>query len=91
MSQSQWRCLKALKRYVDETFRTVELLTSFAQTVLEPYHYLESMPSKGVRNAAIDGLEAWYQVPEKSLETIRYIINTLHSSSLMSVAQVLKG
>jgi hypothetical protein len=41
------------------------------------------MPSKGFRNAVIDGLEVWYQVPEKSLNVIRQVINLLHSSSLM--------
>lgn len=41
------------------------------------------MPSKGVRNSVIDGLEMWYQVPEKSLKTIRDIVALLHSSSLM--------
>ncbi|KAG0653107.1 Geranylgeranyl pyrophosphate synthase [Hyphodiscus hymeniophilus] len=49
----------------------------------EPQAYLEMMPSKGVRNAIIDGLEVWYQVPEKSLAVIRGIVNLLHSSSLM--------
>ena len=43
------------------------------------------MPSKDVRNAVIDGLEAWYHVPEKSLRVIRDIVTMLHSSSLMYV------
>lgn len=43
------------------------------------------MPSKGVRNSVIDGLEMWYQVPERSLAIIREIVNLLHSSSLMLV------
>jgi hypothetical protein len=51
--------------------------------ILEPEKYISSMPSKGVRNTVIDGLEAWYQVPEASLTTIREIVNMLHSSSLM--------
>ena len=50
---------------------------------MEPCAYLESLPSKVIRNAAIDALETWYNVPERSLTTIRNIINTLHSSSLM--------
>lgn len=54
-----------------------------SQTISEPCVYLESLPSKGVRNSVIDGLEAWFHVPEKSLRTIRNIVNTLHSSSLM--------
>lgn len=53
--------------------------------VLAPFSYIKSLPSKGVRNSAIDGLDAWYHVPPKSLETIQEITNLLHASSLMSV------
>ncbi|KAK8133580.1 hypothetical protein PG984_005592 [Apiospora sp. TS-2023a] len=53
------------------------------ELILQPQRYLETMPSKGVRNAIIDGLEVWYHVPEKSLVVIRDIINLLHSFSLM--------
>lgn len=53
--------------------------------ILQPLKYLDMMPSKGFRNAVIDGLEVWYQVPEKSLNVIRHVINLLHSSSLMYV------
>ncbi|KZF21949.1 terpenoid synthase [Xylona heveae TC161] len=63
--------------------RLVPSLTQFEELVLEPYAYIESLPSKGVRNTAIDGLEAWYHVPEKSLEIIRDIANSLHAASLM--------
>ncbi|KAF1946549.1 terpenoid synthase, partial [Clathrospora elynae] len=48
-----------------------------------PSYYLESLPSKGVRNSVVDGLEAWYRVPEQSLSTIRDIVNKLHCASLM--------
>lgn len=51
--------------------------------MLEPYVYLKSLPSKGVRNAAIDGLDVWYQVPERSVLIIQDIADLLHSSSLM--------
>ena len=57
------------------------MLTS--QTVLESATYVQSMPSKGVRNSAIDALDVWYEVPDASLQIIRDIVNTLHNSSLM--------
>ena len=53
------------------------------QIILQPYQYIDMMPSKGIRNAVIDALEIWYHVPEDSLAVIREIVNTLHSSSLM--------
>ncbi|KAJ4253874.1 geranylgeranyl pyrophosphate synthetase [Fusarium torreyae] len=58
-------------------------ISQYEDMILQPQKYLEMMPSKGFRNAVIDGLEVWYQVPEKSLTVIREIINLLHSSSLM--------
>ncbi|RDW88454.1 fusicoccadiene synthase [Coleophoma cylindrospora] len=53
------------------------------QTVLAPYDYIRSLPSKGVRDAAIDALNVWYNIPEHTLAKIKSIISTLHSSSLM--------
>ncbi|KAI1771877.1 isoprenoid synthase domain-containing protein [Hypoxylon cercidicola] len=58
-------------------------LHQYEEVILQPYQYLETMPSKGVRNALIDGLEVWYHVPEKSLAVIRDVVKLLHSSSLM--------
>ncbi|KAF5679617.1 terpenoid synthase [Fusarium heterosporum] len=58
-------------------------INQYEEMILQPQKYLEMMPSKGFRNAVIDGLEIWYQVPEKSLAVIRDIVNMLHSSSLM--------
>ncbi|KAG5779560.1 hypothetical protein H9Q73_006783 [Fusarium xylarioides] len=58
-------------------------IRQYEDMVLQPQKYLEMMPSKGFRNAVIDGLEVWYQVPEKSLTIIRDIVNHSHSASLM--------
>ncbi|KAF4966749.1 hypothetical protein FSARC_5614 [Fusarium sarcochroum] len=58
-------------------------ISQYEDMILQPQKYLEMMPSKGFRDALIDGLEVWYQVPEKSLTVIRQIINLLHTSSLM--------
>ncbi|RBQ68210.1 hypothetical protein FVER14953_21058 [Fusarium verticillioides] len=58
-------------------------IRQYEDMVLQPQKYLEMMPSKGFRNAIIDGLEVWYQVPEKPLTIIRDIVNHLHSASLM--------
>ncbi|KAI9727247.1 MAG: hypothetical protein M1828_006866 [Chrysothrix sp. TS-e1954] len=60
------------------------LLSAHEDTVMEPCKYIESLPSKGVRNSVIDALEVWYQVPDKSLATIRRIVTSLHDCSLMA-------
>jgi hypothetical protein len=66
--------------------RTIKPFTynSF-QLVLEPFRYVATLPSKGIRNVAIDALDIWYRVPEHSLNAIKRVIDMLHSSSLMYV------
>ncbi|APA12276.1 hypothetical protein sscle_09g070460 [Sclerotinia sclerotiorum 1980 UF-70] len=53
------------------------------QFVREPYNYLASLPSKGVRDDLIDGLNNWFFVPRGALTTIRELIKTLNNVSLM--------
>ncbi|EER24921.1 polyprenyl synthetase, putative [Coccidioides posadasii C735 delta SOWgp] len=51
--------------------------------VLQPYRYLTSLPSKGFRDQAIDSLNTWLKVPQKSAKMIKSIVKMLHSASLM--------
>ncbi|KAK6344729.1 hypothetical protein TWF718_006687 [Orbilia javanica] len=53
------------------------------EVILEPVDYIKSLPSKGIRNVAIDALDFWYMVPQRSVEIIKNIISMLHTSSLM--------
>ncbi|KAK2767552.1 hypothetical protein FQN54_003710 [Arachnomyces sp. PD_36] len=53
------------------------------KVVLEPYHYLTSLPSKGIRNQAIDAINVWLGVPTKSASIIKDVVQMLHSASLM--------
>ncbi|KAJ6116003.1 hypothetical protein N7523_006420 [Penicillium sp. IBT 18751x] len=53
------------------------------QVILEPYDYIDSLPSKRIRDLAIDALDLWYKVPEDAVATIKAVINLLHNSSLM--------
>lgn len=53
------------------------------QPVLEPYHYLISLPSKGVRTLTADAFNIWLDVPQKKLDEIVDIISMLHTSSLL--------
>lgn len=55
------------------------------QVVLEPYRYLSSLPSKGVRDQAIDSLNTWLKVPPKSAKMIKNVVKMLHGASLMYV------
>lgn len=55
------------------------------QVVLQPYQYLNSLPSKGFRNQAIDSLNTWLKVPQKSTQMIKNVVKMLHGASLMLV------
>ncbi|CAG7927668.1 unnamed protein product [Penicillium olsonii] len=66
-----------------QTDSSLVSISDFEEISLEPYVYQKSLPSKGVWNAAIDGLDIWYQVPERSVLIIQEIITLLHSSSRM--------
>ncbi|KAK5989903.1 Bifunctional sesterterpene synthase astC [Cladobotryum mycophilum] len=50
---------------------------------LEPFHYISSLPSKGIRKLAIEALDIWYKISQESLDVIHSVIDMLHSSSLM--------
>ncbi|KAI1292591.1 terpenoid synthase [Xylaria venustula] len=51
--------------------------------ILEPYHYVSSLPSKGVRDMVIDALQVWLDVPPHSTAAIRRVIKKIHNSSIM--------
>ena len=63
-----------------EKLQSVELDT---QRVDAPFEYISSLPSKGVRDAFIDALNVWLNVPEQTIARIKTIINTSHGASLM--------
>ncbi|KAF3173025.1 hypothetical protein TWF788_009290 [Orbilia oligospora] len=51
--------------------------------LLEPYEYLISMPSKGVREAFVDALNLWFSIPEPHLTKIKDIGKKLHTASIL--------
>ncbi|KGO78266.1 Terpenoid synthase [Penicillium italicum] len=53
------------------------------EPVLNPYAYINSLPSKNVRQTLIAALNSWYKVPVKSLLIIEGAVNFLHNSSLL--------
>ncbi|KAL4956126.1 isoprenoid synthase domain-containing protein [Aspergillus filifer] len=62
---------------------TAPFLKAPSHTCEAPYEYVNSLPSKGMRNRLIDALNVWLKVPSKSLETIKNIVQMLHNASLM--------
>ncbi|KAI3326695.1 geranylgeranyl pyrophosphate synthase [Xylariaceae sp. AK1471] len=51
--------------------------------ILQPYRYISSLPSKGMRDQAIDSLNTWLKVPPRTTKLIRNIVKMLHNASLM--------
>ncbi|PWY68621.1 putative geranylgeranyl diphosphate synthase [Aspergillus heteromorphus CBS 117.55] len=48
-----------------------------------PYEYITALPSKGLREQAIDALDVWFRVPKEKLNIIKSITTILHNASLM--------
>ncbi|KAF5381830.1 hypothetical protein D9757_008332 [Collybiopsis confluens] len=48
-----------------------------------PYRYINSLPSKRMREQFIDALNYWLKVPDDITDQIKAIINLLHQSTLM--------
>ncbi|KAL4771843.1 isoprenoid synthase domain-containing protein [Aspergillus nidulans var. acristatus] len=51
--------------------------------LLGPAEYISSLPSKGVREAFIDGLNVWLVLPDHRVNELKSIVQTLHNASLM--------
>lgn len=55
----------------------------YAQIVEEPFTYISSLPSKGVREIIINAINGWLDLPVEPLTTIKKVIQRLHNASLM--------
>ncbi|KAL2817761.1 isoprenoid synthase domain-containing protein [Aspergillus cavernicola] len=53
------------------------------KVIQAPYDYINALPSKGVREQAIDALNVWFRVPGAKLERIKLVTTILHNASLM--------
>ncbi|RMD43624.1 hypothetical protein DV735_g1542, partial [Chaetothyriales sp. CBS 134920] len=53
------------------------------KVVQAPYDYICSLPSKGIRDHAIDALNVWCRVPSEKLDRIKLVTSKLHTASLM--------
>ncbi|KAL3432335.1 isoprenoid synthase domain-containing protein [Aspergillus tetrazonus] len=51
--------------------------------LLGPAEYISSLPSKGVREAFIEGLNVWLVLPDHRVNELKSIAQTLHNASLM--------
>lgn len=76
---------------VSELFYTGCLRIRFAdllvhhQVISAPFEYLTSLPSKGIRDQAIDAFNVWIKAPPDALNIIKTIVGRLHTASLMYV------
>ncbi|KAL6230730.1 hypothetical protein BDW75DRAFT_234182 [Aspergillus navahoensis] len=57
--------------------------SSRSSHLLGPAEYISSLPSKGVREAFIDGLNDWLVLPDHRVNQLKSIARTLHNASLM--------
>ncbi|KAJ5999760.1 terpenoid synthase, partial [Penicillium waksmanii] len=53
------------------------------QTVTAHFDYLSSNLGKDIRGLLIDAFDEWLQVPKLALNTIKSVVNMLHTASLL--------
>ena len=54
------------------------------ESLLEPFHYINSVPGKDVRGALIDCFQFWFKVEDPQiLDRIKDIVGDLHNASLL--------
>lgn len=51
--------------------------------LLDPVHYIESLPSKNMRSRVIDAFNVWFQLPAEKVGTIKAVIEDVHHSTLI--------
>ncbi|KAL0940030.1 Fusicoccadiene synthase 1 [Colletotrichum truncatum] len=56
---------------------------SASKVISAPIQYVQSLPSKGFRTTLIDCLNTWLEVPQREMDSIKKVINSLHDSSLI--------
>ena len=54
-----------------------------AKTVLAPYTYLTTLPSKNVRAMLVTAVDAFYQAPPQALKMVERVVSMLHDASLL--------
>eukprot|EP00842_Homolaphlyctis_polyrhiza_P007115 jgi/Hompol1/993/HPOL_001168-RA len=54
-----------------------------SRIVLRPYEYLLENPGQDIRNKLIQGFQLFLNVPEDKLDTIKQVIQMLHTASLL--------
>ncbi|KAJ6078825.1 hypothetical protein N7467_008578 [Penicillium canescens] len=51
--------------------------------LLDPVHYIQSLPSKNMRSKVIDALNIWFRLPDDNLDTVKSVIDDIHNSTLI--------
>lgn len=53
------------------------------QPVMDPFEYISSLPSKGIRDLLISALNVWVDASPEVFPTIKSVIADVHNLSLM--------
>lgn len=61
-----------------------QLLTRGCLQIIEaPFHYVSSLPSKGIRGKLLEALNVWVGASPKTLDIVTSIVADVHNLSLM--------
>ena len=50
---------------------------------MAPFDYINSLPSKGVRDKLVKALNVWIDASDEALESVKSIVGDVHNLSLM--------
>lgn len=80
---------KEIKIYtVEDKSENVDPLCSSFTTLgdsalLDPVHYIKTLPSKNMRSKVIDALNTWFRLPDNHLDTVKSVVDDVHNSTLL--------
>ncbi|KAI1413293.1 geranylgeranyl pyrophosphate synthase [Hypoxylon sp. FL1857] len=66
-----------------DVFLTLDLPRLPDSVVSFPANYISSLPSKNLRDKAVDAMNVWLKVEPNDLSQIKLVVNMLHNASLM--------
>jgi hypothetical protein len=79
---------EGIKKLMEQELQSPEFSIDAAprlgdELVFAPIKYLESLPSKGFREAIVDGMDGWLHLPKRSISTIKDVVKHVHTASLL--------
>ncbi|RMZ72789.1 Terpenoid synthase [Pyrenophora seminiperda CCB06] len=77
------KCVNDERNYLADCISETKWNAVEEEILMGPFDYLEAQPGKDIRSQFMHALNAWLQVPARSLSVIMRAVSMLHTSSLL--------